>query len=249
MNNLQIFKGHKVEIIEFENKILFNPYDVGKCLGLSKSAIKMAMQGMNENQVIKLTNSAVQNMNTRRIPEVNIFDFRKLNNAGENFLTESGVYKLIFKSNKPKAEEFANWVTDEVLPSIRKTGSYAIQNNDIIQMLVVSQKNIVNMLNTLSKTMDVLSKSITMDNQAYETSSIKDISDNKELQELIENQRYKPKSKVLSLPQEIIDIVDILLSQEDRNFSYISRCVQSKGYSISNVAVSNYYRNYFKGVR
>lgn len=238
MNNLQIFKGHKVEIIEFENKILFNPYDVGKCLELEKSTIRRAIQGMNENQAIKLTTSKVQNMN-----------FRKLHNTGENFLTESGVYKLIFKSNKPKAEEFANWVTDEVLPSIRKTGSYAIQNNDIIQMLVVSQKNIVNMLNTLSKTMDVLSKSITMDNQAYETSSIKDISDNKELQELIENQRYKPKSKVLSLPQEIIDIVDILLSQEDRNFSYISRCVQSKGYSISNVAVSNYYRNYFKGVR
>lgn len=238
MNNLQIFKGHKVEIIEYENKILFNPYDVGKCLELEKSTIRRAIQGMNENQAIKLTTSKVQNMN-----------FRKLHNTGENFLTESGVYKLIFKSNKPKAEEFANWVTDEVLPSIRKTGSYAIQNNDIIQMLVVSQKNIVNMINTLSKTMDVLSKSITMDNQAYETSSIKDISDNKELQELIENQRYKPKSKVLSLPQEIIDIVDILLSQEDRNFSYISRCVQSKGYSISNVAVSNYYRNYFKGVR
>ena len=238
MNNLQIFKGHKVEIIEFENKILFNPYDVGKCLELEKSTIRRAIQGMNEKQAIKLTTSKVQNMN-----------FRKLHNTGENFLTESGVYKLIFKSNKPKAEEFANWVTDEVLPSIRKTGNYAIQNNDIIQMLVVSQKNIVNMLNTLSKTMDVLSKSINMDNQAYETSNIKDISDNKELQELIENQRYKPKSKVLSLPQEIIDIVDILLSQEDRNFSYISRCVQSKGYSISNVAVSNYYRNYFKGVR
>jgi prophage antirepressor len=140
MNNLQIFKGHKVEIIEFENKILFNPYDVGKCLELEKSTIRRAIQGMNEKQVIKLTNSVVQNMNTRRIPEVNIFDFRKLNNAGENFLTESGVYKLIFKSNKPKAEEFANWVTDEVLPSIRKTGNYAIQNNDIIQMLVVSQK-------------------------------------------------------------------------------------------------------------
>lgn len=50
--------------------------------------------------------------------------FRKLNNAGENFLTESGVYKLIFKSRSPFAEEFQDWVTDDVLPSIRKHGAY-----------------------------------------------------------------------------------------------------------------------------
>ncbi len=52
-------------------------------------------------------------------------DIRKLNNAGEKFLTESGVYKLIFKSNKREAERFQDWVTDEVLPQIRKTGSYS----------------------------------------------------------------------------------------------------------------------------
>lgn len=48
--------------------------------------------------------------------------FRKLHNTGENFLTESGVYKLIFKSRKEEAERFQDWVTDEVLPLIRKTG-------------------------------------------------------------------------------------------------------------------------------
>ena len=50
--------------------------------------------------------------------------FRKLNNRGEKFLTESGVYKLIFKSDKKEAEKFQDWVTDEVLPEIRKTGGY-----------------------------------------------------------------------------------------------------------------------------
>lgn len=54
--------------------------------------------------------------------------FRKLNNAGENFLTESGVYKLVFKSRKPSAEKFADWVADEVLPSIRKHGMYAVDD-------------------------------------------------------------------------------------------------------------------------
>lgn len=51
---------------------------------------------------------------------------RKLNNAGENFLTESGVYKLVFKSRKPNAEKFTDWIADEVLPSIRKHGMYAV---------------------------------------------------------------------------------------------------------------------------
>lgn len=40
------------------------------------------------------------------------------------FVNEAGLYKLIFRSNKPKAEEFANWVCEEVLPTIRKTGGY-----------------------------------------------------------------------------------------------------------------------------
>lgn len=54
--------------------------------------------------------------------------FRKLHNTGENFLTESGVYKLIFKSKKKEAEKFQDWVTDEVLPSIRKYGAYMTEN-------------------------------------------------------------------------------------------------------------------------
>lgn len=42
-----------------------------------------------------------------------------------NFITESNLYKVIFQSRKPQAEKFTDWVTDEVLPSIRKTGSYS----------------------------------------------------------------------------------------------------------------------------
>ncbi len=39
-------------------------------------------------------------------------------------ITEAGVYKLAFRSNKPGAEAFTNWVAGEVLPAIRKTGRY-----------------------------------------------------------------------------------------------------------------------------
>lgn len=116
MNELMIFEGHEVEVLEVDRQVLFNPYHVGNCLDLTDSAIRKAITNMNENQVVKLTNS-----------DVNSSNIRKLNNAGENFLTESGVYKLVFKSRKPDAEKFTDWIADEVLPSIRKTGTYTVK--------------------------------------------------------------------------------------------------------------------------
>ncbi|MFA5018435.1 MAG: BRO family protein [Methylobacter sp.] len=40
------------------------------------------------------------------------------------FINEAGLYHPIFRSNKPKAKEFANWVCETVLPEIRKTGFF-----------------------------------------------------------------------------------------------------------------------------
>lgn len=114
MDKLMMFEGNNVEVFELDGKVLFNPYHCGKCLDLGESAIRMAISKMSDKQVVKIKNSDVKDI-----------DIRKLNNAGENFLTESGVYKLIFKSNKSDAEKFQDWVTDEVLPSIRKHGAYA----------------------------------------------------------------------------------------------------------------------------
>jgi prophage antirepressor-like protein len=119
MTDLMIFEGHEVEVFEFDGQVLFNPYHVGKCLELGDSAIKMAVSKMNDKQVVKLTNSKVKKS-----------DFRKLHNTGENFITESGVYKLVFKSHKPNAEKFTDWIADEVLPTIRKTGGY-VSNEDL----------------------------------------------------------------------------------------------------------------------
>lgn len=42
-------------------------------------------------------------------------------------ISESGLYSLILRSRKPEAREFKRWVTHEVLPSIRKTGGYALE--------------------------------------------------------------------------------------------------------------------------
>lgn len=44
-----------------------------------------------------------------------------------NLIDEGNLYRLIIKSNKPQSEPFENWVCDEVLPAIRKTGNYQAQ--------------------------------------------------------------------------------------------------------------------------
>lgn len=43
---------------------------------------------------------------------------------GMLFVNEGNLYRAIFQSRKPEAERFTDWVTEEVLPSIRKTGGY-----------------------------------------------------------------------------------------------------------------------------
>lgn len=53
-----------------------------------------------------------------------------LHRSGQNrsvtLISESGLYALVFKSKKPSAKQFRKWVTKEVIPSIRKTGSFGI---------------------------------------------------------------------------------------------------------------------------
>ena len=46
------------------------------------------------------------------------------------FINEPNLYRLIFRSNKPQAQAFADWVYEEVLPSIRKTGAYTVAASD-----------------------------------------------------------------------------------------------------------------------
>ena len=52
--------------------------------------------------------------------------FAAPNPRGEYFIPESDVYRLVMRSKLEDAERFQDWVVEEVLPSIRKTGSYAI---------------------------------------------------------------------------------------------------------------------------
>lgn len=133
MNNLMVYENKQVEVIEWNGQALFNPYHCGECLELNESSVRNHLSKMNSKQAVLLKNSDVLNV-----------DIRKLNNAGEKFLTESGVYKLIFKSKKKEAEKFQDWVTDEVLPQIRKHGMYAkdelLDNPDLLIQVATQLK-------------------------------------------------------------------------------------------------------------
>lgn len=56
-------------------------------------------------------------------------------NQTMTIINEAGFYKLVLRSRKPEATDFQRWVTHEVLPSLRKTGYYSMnQDSDLIAM-------------------------------------------------------------------------------------------------------------------
>ncbi len=56
-------------------------------------------------------------------------------------VNESGLYSLIMGSRKPEAKKFKKWVTSEVLPSIRKTGSYSKHTLSTLDILTLAIEN------------------------------------------------------------------------------------------------------------
>lgn len=118
MNNLQVFKFQQnyLDYAVLNNEPLFNLNNIANILNISNPRTSI---DVNDNDyVIKLDSSVV-----------GLTYNRNLNNRGELFLTEAGLYKLIMTSKKKEAETFQKWVVKEVLPSIRKTGTYSINNN------------------------------------------------------------------------------------------------------------------------
>ena len=114
---LEIFKNNhfgSLNVLILENEFYFNLNEVGEILGLSNP--RMSVDVTDSDYVRKFENSDVSETYNR-----------KLNNAGELFLTEAGLYRMLNRSNKLEAEVFQKWVNKEVLPSIRKTGSYSLE--------------------------------------------------------------------------------------------------------------------------
>ena len=71
-----------------------------------------------------------------------------ISNPNTIYISESGLYRLILKSRKPQAEAFQDWVCQEVLPSIRDTGSYSLPTSKPLtpaQMLLQQAQFMVDM--------------------------------------------------------------------------------------------------------
>lgn len=67
-------------------------------------------------------------------------------------INESGLYSLILSSKKPNAKKFKRWVTSEVLPSIRRTGLYEMNNlSKEMQALIMHDEKIVKIESRMDK--------------------------------------------------------------------------------------------------
>ena len=77
-----------------------------------------------------------------RLRQKGIVTTDTLTNGGKQkmiFIDESNLYKTIFQSRKESAERFTDWVTSEVLPSIRKTGNYGVPKTTGGQIQLLAQ--------------------------------------------------------------------------------------------------------------
>jgi prophage antirepressor-like protein len=115
MHDLQVFNFEgfrRVRVILRDGEPWFVAKDVCDILGLGNPS--EALRNLDEDEVFGLRNSEAKTLGFRHAT------------TGVNLVSESGLYTLIMRSNKPEAKAFRRWVTHEVLPAIRKTGRYVI---------------------------------------------------------------------------------------------------------------------------
>lgn len=110
MNEIQIFKNEEfgeIRTLEINGQLYFVGADVARALGYVKprNAIAKYVDKMDALKWGVLTNGGIQQM---------------------TIINESGLYSLIFSSKLESAKNFKHWVTSEVLPSIRRTGTYGV---------------------------------------------------------------------------------------------------------------------------
>lgn len=78
-----------------------------------------------------------------------------IDNAGREqptyIINEPGLYNVIIRSDKPEAKDFKRWVTHDVLPSIRKTGSYSVQPMSPAQLIAAQAQILVDIEARMNK--------------------------------------------------------------------------------------------------
>ena len=113
MNELMLFNNEEfgeIRGVEIESKPYVVASDVAKALGY-----KRPNDAISQHCKYTVKHRIPHPQNKTKTLEVNI-------------IPEGDVYRLIIKSKLPSAQKFEEWVMDEVLPQIRKTGKYEIQD-------------------------------------------------------------------------------------------------------------------------
>ncbi|WP_204236777.1 BRO family protein [Mammaliicoccus sciuri] len=110
-NELQIFKNSSfgnLEVLTIEGKQWFPAIKVAEILGYANPRKAIRDHSKEKGVTIRsvLSNGGTQN---------------------KKFIDEGNLYRLITKSKLPQAEQFEEWVFDDVLPTLRKTGSYQVK--------------------------------------------------------------------------------------------------------------------------
>lgn len=117
MNELMIFSNPefgRVRTLEENGTVLFCGTDVARALGYSnpRDAVSRHCRGVVKRDGVSLTTNQ-RGKTTEQTVEM-------------SFISESDLYRLVFSSKLPAAERFTDWVTGEVLPSIRRNGMYLL---------------------------------------------------------------------------------------------------------------------------
>ena len=114
------FQTKQINIIQDDDKeIWFKGHDVATILGYKRPNDSVTQHVDSEDKL--------------KLGDLTTTVFHRSSNLKKNttFINESGLYSLILRSKLEAAKQFKRWVTKEVLPSIRKTQTYAMPKNDI----------------------------------------------------------------------------------------------------------------------
>lgn len=117
-NAVQVFENAefgRVRTIEVKGSPYFVGKDVAEILGYSNPRDALAKHVDDEDKNTVAIRDGIQG------------------NPNMTIINESGLYSLILSSKLPTAKKFKRWVTSEVLPAIRKTGSYKSRKDDAMQ--------------------------------------------------------------------------------------------------------------------
>ena len=102
--------------------------------------------------------------------KVMVFDGKQ--NKETIVINESGLYALVFGSKLPSAKKFKHWVTSEVLPTLRKTGSYAKVPTDpreLLMLTIKAHEQTAQRVDVLEEKVSDLEKSTTIDSSQQYT--------------------------------------------------------------------------------